>query len=475
MSKQVTILGAGVTGVSLGKYLSDKNIKVTVLEKTNKIGGMASSFKRKENWYDFGPHKLYSQLPGLMQEFENIAGKKDTLTVIKYNSIYLLGKFFDFPVKIFQIILGISPIKSASLGFGFGWSLFKGFFSNKKPKTYKEYFIKGFGKPAYELLFKDTAMKVWGNPEIISEEMGRKRIPIPNVFEMLKSSSGTDSKGRELSAKFFLYPKKVGVGYISEQLAREIIKKKNTIEFDSKITNINTKDNKIVSVTYKKGNKTKIVKTDFLASTIYLKDTLELMNPKPSKQVLQAANNLKYRGLILVYLIVNKEKVMKDNWIFFPEGKYVFSRVSEHNSFNRELVEKGKSVITAEIPADYDSDLYNSDESYQFRRVMDDLEEIGLVKKEEVIEYFVKKAPRVYPLYDIHYRNNLNLILTYLDKFSNFITLGRQGLYNYNNTDHCLDMSMKATEHIKGVFEGNKNISDWRELRAYFDSYRIVD
>ena len=49
MNKEVTILGAGITGVSLGKHLTDENIKVTVIEKTDKLGGMASSFKRKNN------------------------------------------------------------------------------------------------------------------------------------------------------------------------------------------------------------------------------------------------------------------------------------------------------------------------------------------------------------------------------------------------------------------------------------------
>ena len=57
----------------------------------------------------------------------------------------------------------------------------------------------------------------------------------------------------------------------------------------------------------------------------------------------------------------------------------------------------------------------------------------------------------------------------------NMITIGRQGLYNYNNTDHCLDMSMKGAEYIQHVLDGEAKKDEWPKLREYFDNYRIVD
>ena len=473
--KKITILGAGITGLSLGSFLIDKKHKVEILEKAPTIGGMTKSFKYKKNMLDFGPHKLYSQIPGIVDEYKRIAGKDNLLKVEKKNSLWLLGKRFSFPAKIPQLVLGINPIKSSKLGLGFAITTIKSLILKKKSKTYEDYFLLGFGKSAYNLLFKDLAFKVWGNPKTLSEELARKRVPVPNVFELLFSGKGKDSEGKELSAKYFYYPKRGGVGFITDKYAEDIKKHEGKVITGTKIEKINIKNKKVVSLTYKTLTGSITTPTDFVASTIYLKDMLEVMYPKPPKKVIDAANGLKYRALILVYLIVKKPKVMEDNWIFFPERKYIFNRISEHNSFNRKLVEKGKSIITAEITCEFDSDIYNSSEEYIFRRVMDGLEDTSILKESKIEEYIIKKAGRIYPVYDLTYRKNLGIILKYLDEFENVITLGRQGLYNYNNTDHCIDMSMKASEYIESKLAKKTDVSKWQKNRKYFDSYRIVD
>jgi len=74
----------------------------------------------------------------------------------------------------------------------------------------------------------------------LTEELGRKRVPVPNVFEMLGSGKGKDSEGRELSAKFFYYPKKGGIGFVSKKFAQNIKKEKGKIQLGTKIESINT-------------------------------------------------------------------------------------------------------------------------------------------------------------------------------------------------------------------------------------------
>ena len=59
----------------------------------------------------------------------------------------------------------------------------------------------------------------------------------------------------------------------------------------------------------------------------------------------------------------------------------------------------------------------------------------------------------------------------YLDQFTNFMTLGRRGLFNYNNQDHCMDMAFKASEHIIN----NGPVEQWKETRKKFDDYVIID
>ena len=99
MKKKILILGAGITGLVSAYYLS-KNYDVTVLEKENFVGGTAASFVYKDFILDLGPHKIYTEIPGIMGEIEKIM---PLLKVKKKNSIYLKGSYFDFPLKLSQI------------------------------------------------------------------------------------------------------------------------------------------------------------------------------------------------------------------------------------------------------------------------------------------------------------------------------------------------------------------------------------
>ena len=143
-TKTVVILGAGITGLVAGYYLS-KSYNVIILEKKKFIGGSALGFRYKDFILDSGPHKLYTELPGIMGEIAKIC---QLIKVKKKNSIYLKGKYYDFPLKFSQISLRI-PITAIKSGFDI---LLKSF-SKKPGDSYENFLINRFGYTLYELSF----------------------------------------------------------------------------------------------------------------------------------------------------------------------------------------------------------------------------------------------------------------------------------------------------------------------------------
>ena len=120
---KVTILGGGISGLATAWKLS-KEQQVEIIEKSSKVGGMASSYKYKEFSLDYGPHKIYTQLPGIMDDFKSLV-KDDLMTIPKKNKIYVNGKFFDFPIKITQLATRLNPLIAASCGLGMAESLIR--------------------------------------------------------------------------------------------------------------------------------------------------------------------------------------------------------------------------------------------------------------------------------------------------------------------------------------------------------------
>ncbi|MFA6088452.1 MAG: FAD-dependent oxidoreductase, partial [Candidatus Woesearchaeota archaeon] len=219
--KEFIILGAGITGLSTAVELDKKGEKSIIIEKDKEVGGLCKSFHQNGCTLDLGPHKLYSQLPGIMEYFKDVL-KDDCLTVKKTNSIFLLDKKINFPINISNLISCVSPktvITGTKAGFSFAGQTAKAVLAKNKIHTYEDWFINGFGKAGYNLVFRDYAWKVWGDPKTLSWELGKKRVPISGLFGFVKNMLSKKEKAK-ISAEFFYYPKQ-GMGEFCEKLYKD--------------------------------------------------------------------------------------------------------------------------------------------------------------------------------------------------------------------------------------------------------------
>lgn len=466
--KNILILGAGVSGLTAGWRFSTNGFNVNIIEKSKSIGGHCGTFEYKGFYLDYGPHKFYSQINGIMPFYKNLLGE-DCLIVKKKNSLRLFGKYFSFPPKPLQLLRGIGIFRVVKISFSFSWSFLKSMFT-KKIRSYEDYFIRGFGKQFYNLIFRDLAYKMWGDPKMLSEELGRKRVPVPNIFSFVYNAIFGAKNRPDVSAEYFYYPKK-GYNVICEKFEEIIKNNRGKIYLDSLPKKIIVKENKITGIEYEKDKKNYKIKTDYLVSSIPLTDLINILYPKVPKEIIEAVDKLKFRALILLYVFANKDKIIEDNWYFYPEKEFIFNRIAELGSFSPYTIPKGKACITVEMTCDKDDPFFNLEDEEIFNRAIKDLEKAGIIKREEVSDYLIKKAKRVYPIYDLDFRKNLDIVLKYLFKIDNLITIGRQGLFNYNNADHCIDMAIKSSDFVIN----KKPRQEWWWLLKYFDNYRIVD
>jgi protoporphyrinogen oxidase len=467
-NKRAVILGAGISGLIVAEKLSSKKFIVDVVEKKNMVGGVCASFNHGPFTLDYGPHKFYTTISGVYDKFFKIV-EGEHLKIKKKNSLRLLGKNFDFPVKMVQLLTGINPWIGFKCGSGVIYQLGKGVFKKKEPQNYEEYFIKGFGQTGYSLLFRDYAWKIWGDPKKLSTELARKRVPVSGLIGLLKSIL-FNKNDKKISADYFYYPKK-GFGTITKNLANNIREKGNKIHLESTLSKIEVKNNKVTAVEIEKLGERKIVNVDFLVSSIPLLNLVNILSPKPPQKVLDEVKKLKYRSVILFYIVTNKEKPLKDNWVFYPEKEFIFNRISDHKSFSPHTCPPGKRVLTIEITCNEGDEIHQANDQVLFDKVIPSLKKLGIVDEKNVEEYFTKRLNGVYPIYSLEYKENLSVVLGYLSSIDNLYTIGRMGLFNYNNADHCIDMGTLTANHI---LESEDN-AKWEKLLKHFNSYRIVD
>jgi protoporphyrinogen oxidase len=93
-----------------------------------------------------------------------------------------------------------------------------------------------------------------------------------------------------------------------------------------------------------------------------------------------------------------------------------------------------------------------------------DLINVGLIKKGEVLDAFVKKIPYAYPVYDLEYKKNLTPIMDYVGKLENLKTTGRQGNFRYNNMDQSVEMGRKMGKELAtGERTGHERVATGKE------------
>ena len=437
--KSIVILGAGITGLSAAYYLS-KDYKVTVIEKESFLGGSAASFDYNGFVLDYGPHKIYTELPGILEEIQNVV---PLMKVEKRNSIYLKGNYYDFPLKISQIATKM-PFTALKAGF----DIMLKPFTKRKDDSYENFLINRFGKTLYNLSFRDYALKVWGsNPQELDRELAKRRVAVSGIFALIKSVLFKDNK--KISAEYFYYPEH-GIKQLIDSIESRIKKNKGKIIRRTSVSEINLKNNQVKSIKFGKQR----IKPDYVISTIPLDNLAKLVSREC---------RISYQKLNILYFILKKQRALKDCWIFFPEKRFIFQRVSEQKAFSTYTSPKDKTTVMVETTQDVNDGL--------IKAIIKQLEAAKILKVDEIEEYFVKSIDKAYPIYRKGFMKELFPCIQFIEGIDNFYLLGRQGLFNYNNMDQCWDMAMKVSDQI---MQG-KSKEDWQKTKQYFDSYRIVD
>lgn len=474
IKKKVIILGAGVGGLSVGWMLArTNNYEVKVIESSSNIGGVCGTFEHKGFSLDYGPHKFYSVIPGIVDELKELMGE-EFLSHKKSNSIFMFNSFLDYPISLIDIAFKMGFKNLVQCGINATSTIMGRKESGCYPETYETYLVNRFGRRLYELVFEPLADKVWGDPSTLSCDIASTRIPAKSFFEVAMKAIGIKKETELTDAKYFYYPSQ-GFGRITERMKEEIIKFGGEILTSARTVNLYSKKFNIEKVIIETNGGMKDLDCDLLISSIPIESLLTLLKTEEGfnwNDTLKTAKKLQYRTAFLAYIFLNKEIVTNHHWIFFPERDVIFSRIFEQKQMSKEMCPENQTVLCCDFTDNKGGKLDNQTDKQLINKCISDLEKVGLIKKCWVKRSLIKRLPNFYPRYDFYYKDRISELYTSLQKFSNLLLTGRIGFYNYNNCDHCIDMGRFIAENLE---LGRKPSQIWSDLEGRVANYKIVD
>jgi protoporphyrinogen oxidase len=97
-----------------------------------------------------------------------------------------------------------------------------------------------------------------------------------------------------------------------------------------------------------------------------------------------------------------------------------------------------------------------------------EMEKIGFLKKEDVLDACVLRMPKAYPAYWGSYEQ-LEVVRDYVNTIPNLFLIGRNGMHRYNNQDHSMLTAMMAVDNIVANRTDKSNLWEVNLEMAYHE------
>ncbi|MCI0605586.1 FAD-dependent oxidoreductase [bacterium] len=446
----VLILGGGPAGLAAAHRLALLGIRCIVLEKEKTIGGLSRTIEHNAFRFDLGPHKWYTSNPELDLWFKTLMND-ELVEVNRRSGIYFEGKMFDYPVRAGSVLRNADVLTIFHVMGSYFAARFKRLWKPAAPKNMEDAYTRQFGKKLYEMFFKAYSEKIWGDScRTISSDWVDQRTFGLSVVEIIRKALLKSSQSRRglVEPMRFFYPRH-GYGRICQRMAEEVCKKGGSVLVNHAVSDVVCEENGIAHIDCmdEHGDR-KSIDCDAVISTIPLTLLTRILKPASPESVKTAATRLKFRSLITINIMINREQVLKENWVYLNDSRVPFARVSEPKNFSRELAPPGKTLLVVELFCSKDDQSWNQQDASLSDLAVHHLSKMKWIEEREVLGTFLCRLPNAYPVYDLDYKKNLKIVQDYVASIPNLFIAGRGGTFHYHTSDVSLEMGFSCAENL---------------------------
>ena len=185
-----------------------------------------------------------------------------------------------------------------------------------------------------------------------------------------------------------------------------------------------------------------------LISTIPATSLVKMMEPAPPPDVMEAAVKLRFRDLLLVAVMVGRERVTDQTWVYIPEKKIPFGRIHEPKNWSVDMAPADKTLLVIEYFCFKGDSTWTAPDEELSKVTCDGLEKLGFIRPGEVIGTEVVRVPGAYPLFEVGFEDNCKKVYDWLGGFKNLQVAGRAGTFQYQNMDHAIASGLEAAETL---------------------------
>jgi protoporphyrinogen oxidase len=451
--KRVVIIGGGPAGLTAAYDLCKAGVPAVVLEQDAVVGGLSRTVRYKGYHFDIGGHRFFTKVKAVEDLWREVLPEGQFLRRPRLSRIYYNKKFFHYPLRAMNTLLGLGLWNSFLILLSYGAARLR---PERSEQTFEQWVTNRFGRRLYRTFFKTYTEKVWGIPcsEIMAEWAAQriKGLSLISAVKnaLIKQSSSTKQDMIKTLIDEFEYPER-GPGMMWERVAEMIQLKGARLELESPVQAIHWAAGRVTSVDVEvQGRRESIEGTDFISS-MPIQELIEKLDPRPPAEVRAAARDLHYRDFLTVALVVNQADMFPDNWIYIHDPEVKVGRIQNFKNWSPHMVpDPTKTCLGLEYFCFEGDGLWTMGDADLVALGAQELERLGLARRADIEDGAVVRMPKAYPVYDGGYARAVATIRGFLDEIKNLQLVGRNGMHKYNNQDHSMLTAMLAVKNILG-------------------------
>lgn len=432
----VVIVGGGVAGLVTAHLLSEAGAQVVVIEKFERVGGLARSYQYDGFTFDCGPHRFHTENPNIKAYLDRVL-KGNVTAFPRKSEVYFAGKYYRWPLHPKNLVQLPIPLALKS-----GVDLAVNGRKTYGNSNFEDYVLRQYGPTLYEHFFKGYSIKFLGihpqqtHPDWAKVGINRAiiddKLQMQNLAQLVKSTLLQYNK-TEID---FYYPTGGGL-QVTWDIVRAQIEAKGGKVYTNTGARLAGANGRIEAV-YAGHERIEPSVVIWTAPITLACEQLGIDQP-----------NLPYLST-LFYNVMTEEEVPRDyQWCYYGADDIVFSRLSTPKFFAPDTVPNAHSGgICVEITCQKGDERWNHAERLT-DWVIDDLVKVKMLSsRRKVHNVRIERVSETYPIYHSTYPTELERTRKALGRFDNLQLAGRTGMFWYNNMDHSIENAMQLAKKL---------------------------
>jgi protoporphyrinogen oxidase len=441
---RVAVVGAGPAGITAAYQLAKRGVQVTVFEASQAVGGMAQTISLWGQKVDLGPHRFFSSDARVNRLWLEVAGD-DYAMVDRLTRIYYRRRFFYYPLQPLNALWNMGIVEAARCVLSYLKEKALPSYAADDNRTFESWVVGRFGRRLFELFFKSYSEKLWGiHCDRLDADFAAQRIKKFSLGEAIKSTLGCSRGQHKTLVDRFAYPTG-GTGMIYERMAEAVRRQGGAVHLGQPVLRMLQKDGQVFALETVDHQRHEF---DHVISTMPLTLLLRGLDDVP-EEVRTAAKALRFRNTVLVYLHVDATDLFADQWLYVHSPELRVGRITNFRNWVPQLYGDAQtSIVALEYWCHDDEPLWSARDERLVAQARMEAQATGLLGNAAVLDGFVYRVRRCYPVYQAGYKQHLDRVMDFVGGLKGITPIGRYGAFKYNNQDHSILMGILAAQNI---------------------------